>query len=192
MEWPLGRGWDLGREIDMNNQNALVKWRASSPARKKMDDALATYKPRPLEVKAPPQPAPIETTPLTVVDLPRICALHNRFYVARYIREGNGKWKHAQTIRVTEILYHLQYQGNGSGACVEGSLSDETCPWCGASGFGAVLCSKCHSEICYGLTTLGYFRCRRGCPGKGWIKRLPRIERGAVPRLNDQGTGGVS
>jgi hypothetical protein len=43
-----------------------------------------------------------------VLDLIRVCAVHDRPFAARYILNVDGIYRHQGTIRVTEKLYRLQ------------------------------------------------------------------------------------
>src|ERR1700679_3592275 len=47
-----------------------------------------------------------------VVDLPRVCAVHDKPYVARYVMGADGRFRHGQTIKVTRALWRVQYEGN--------------------------------------------------------------------------------
>ncbi len=49
-----------------------------------------------------------------VVDLPRLCAVHDRYYIARYIRDSKGQITFAQTIRMVDSLRE-QYEGPRNG-----------------------------------------------------------------------------
>jgi len=118
-----------------------------------------------------------------VVDLPRICAVHDRPYAARYVAGTDGRFRHAQTIGVTEALYLGQYADglNPTRFLNSGDLGDETCPWCGASGFGSVRCGTCNREICFGKTVGRYFRCRDSCGGQGTMVSEFRAHEGVTP-----------
>lgn len=182
--------------------NAIVKWRGpESEAGRKIDTALEKWghtgglqKLRRFEK--------VETSPLSrgqargreavyyapseaggqVVDLPRICAVHDKLYAARYIRGADGRFRHAQSIKVTDALYLGQYADNPHRTLVPaGDLADETCPWCGASGFSSVRCGSCGKEICYGKTTGRFFRCRASCPGQGNMVSKDRGHEGVTP-----------
>lgn len=165
---------------------ALVKWRPREiDAGNKMDTALARLR-RDGDVETrrsqslSPAPTPRGGE---VVDLPRVCAVHDRPYAARYIAGTDGRFRYAQTIRVTEALYLGQYADgiNQTRLVNGGDLGDETCPWCGASGFGSVRCGTCGKEICYGKTTGRYFRCRDSCGGQGTMVSEFRTHEGVTP-----------
>lgn len=118
-----------------------------------------------------------------IADLQRMCAVHTMPYAARYILGTDGRFRHAQTVRVTEALYLGQY-AESCRSCVVATedIGDESCPWCGASGFGAVLCSRCHTEVCYGRTTGRFFRCH--CGHQGNMVSEARLHAGVTPRLS--------
>ena len=99
-----------------------------------------------------------------VVDLPRVCALHDRPYVARYVMGADGRFRHGQTIKVTRALWRGEYEGNQNRYCVpHADIDDESCAWCGAHGRGSFLCPVCRTEVCRGRTADRYFRCRESC-----------------------------
>lgn len=162
---------------------ALVKWRggelvkAPSPIdenRRALNEALALLKPAP--------PARTQAAG-EIVDLPRLCGVHEgRAYAARYVRGSDGRFHHAQTIKVTEALFLGQYADSAQKAVVPGEdITDETCPWCGASGFGSIHCGTCGHEVCYGRTAGRFFRCRLSCGGKGNMTTDNRAHVGVAP-----------
>ena len=171
-----------------NMSNELVKWKPVSLAGRKMDLALAKVEPRRIQTQQPePAPAvaraeaPVAGEP---VDVPRWCSVHDgRVYMARYVRDDNGRFRYAQSIKATETLYLGQYAEslNGTLAVPGADLSEETCPWCGASGFGSIRCGKCGKESCYGRTTGRFFRCRKSCGGQGTMVPESRAHEGIQP-----------
>jgi hypothetical protein len=149
-------------------------------------DGLVLPKPKTELVVQKQNPAPvIARANGEVIDLPRICAVHDRYYVARYIRDSKGQITFAQTIRMVESLRD-QYEGsrNGIKTLSTGQLHDESCPWCGAHGYGAVKCGKCHAEVCFGRTdTKDNFRCTDRCGGGGKMVAEDRIQKGLAPAI---------
>lgn len=187
--------------------NALVKWRGpASEAGKRMDTALAKFR-QTAGLQKRGQSGELRSTAggqglvsyaaryITgaggeVVDLPRICAVHDKPYAARYITGADGRFHYSQTIRVTEALFLEQYADSPSHAGLHSSeLAEEYCPWCGGHGFGSVRCGTCGKEICYGKTTGRYFRCRDSCPGQGTIVTLSRMNEGLTPSSRRGGYG---
>jgi hypothetical protein len=171
---------------------ALVKWRpAELLPGSKMDAALAQLRhgteleqPRG-RVQAPPALAPKGGD---IVDLPRVCAVHDKPYAARYIAGADGRFHYSQTIRITESLYLEQYVDCSCQQHVQGNeLAEEFCPWCGGHGYVAVLCSRCRAEICYGKTVGRYFRCRESCGNEGTMRSEPRMHTGVTPGLPSRG-----
>ena len=123
-----------------------------------------------------------------VVDLPRVCALHDKPYVARYIADEAGiRFRHTQTIRVTQQLYESQYEEGGVCFIPACDLGEESCAWCGGHGVGSVLCGKCRKEVCYGKTVERHFRCRPSCGGEGKIVTDIRPVGGLIPSLGSDG-----
>src|SRR5580698_5743895 len=94
------------------NDQSLVR---VSPARDAMSNALArlrqgggiakTDRAQPV-VQPPPSHARG-----AIVDLPRICAVHDKPYASRYIRDAKGRFRYAQAIRITDRLCD-QYAAN--------------------------------------------------------------------------------
>jgi hypothetical protein len=170
----------------------LVKWHGGklvpSPiaeSRRAISEALALVKPS----SAWSNRADVCTCGVAeIVDLPRICAVHDKPFAARYVTGDDGRYRHAQTIRVTEALYLTQYADAAQRTLVPTeAIADETCPWCGASGFGAVLCRKCRAEVCYGKTAGRFFRCRDSCGHKGSMSSEDRTHKGIVPGIVRRG-----
>lgn len=124
-----------------------------------------------------------------VVDLPRICALHDKPYAARYIAGDDGRFRYAQTIKVTDALYLEQYADRvGEVRLLQGSeLAEEFCPWCGGHGRGSVCCGTCGKEICYGKSVGRYFRCRDSCGGQGTMVPQARMHAGVTPGTPPRG-----
>ena len=179
--------------------NELVKYRGPggtpSPARRAMDKALEKLRGRGQVEQRQAEtghimPArPVRVSIGEVIDLPRICAVHDRPYVARYIAGKDGRFHYAQTIRVTEALYQGQYAEGVHQTLTSGAVdsTDETCPWCGGHGFASILCKKCGEEICYGRTVGRYFRCRSSCGSEGKMIYENRAHGGITPSLGQRG-----
>jgi len=164
----------------------LVKWQGVNLAKPKASTSLERCREARAAAMAalerPPVPAlPVRLSPGLVVDLPRKCALHGGPYAARYVFDGR-RFRLGSMIAVTEALYLRQYAGNGCRVAVPSSdMGEETCPLCGASGLGAVLCHVCGLEVCYGRTAGRYFRCHPSCGGQGVMEPKARNEHGVSP-----------
>jgi hypothetical protein len=125
--------------------------------------------------------------PGDVVDLPRVCAVHDKPYDARYIMGADGRFRHAQTIQLTRALWRGQYEGNENRCVVDtADIDDESCAWCGAHGRGGVLCPSCNAEVCRGRMAEKYFRCRASCPGKGTAVRRSWTREGLRPEIGGE------
>jgi hypothetical protein len=122
-----------------------------------------------------------------VVDLPRVCAVHDKPYVARYVMGADGRFRHAQTIKVTRALWRGQYEGNQNRCVVHSAdIDDESCAWCGAHARGAVLCPECNAEVCRGRTVDNYFRCRASCQNEGMMVTGARTHEGLRPEIGGE------
>lgn len=115
------------------------------------------------------------------IDLPRICAVHDRPYMSRYIDNGKGFTYHGP-IKFTPSIAH-QYREK---SLVEFSqFGHETCAWCGAEGYAAVRCEHCQAEICYGKTDINQmFCCRPSCGSMGPLQYDGRRSVGVRPLLS--------
>ena len=123
--------------------------------------------------------------PGTPVDLLRICAVHDRPWIARYISHPRGSYL-AQTFPLTRSVYRHQYADNqNTGTVPSYCLEPESCPCCGActpDGFiASVLCNLCGMYACYGLTVDTMFHCRRSCGLRNYIKPATLDETGIIP-----------
>jgi hypothetical protein len=111
---------------------ALVKWRpAEVQPGNKMDTALARLRETEQAERWIPRSRPVLSPQAgEVLDLPRICAVHDKPYAARYIADADGRFRYAQTIRVTEALYLEQYADSvGQTRQLQGTeLAEEFCP----------------------------------------------------------------
>jgi hypothetical protein len=130
--------------------------------------------------------------PDDVVDLFRGCAVHDgRISAARYIKGNDGKFRYAQSIRVTESLYRLQYEANQN-AVGSRDITDqiEECAWCGATGLGPgpIHCPRCEaagriSMVCWGKTVGMLFRCCRTCGMEGHLVHRRIDSKGLNPHV---------
>jgi len=187
----------------MNDKLAIWKPPVSKDSRK-VDAALAKLRqagaleevrrPEKLETRRGQMLAPRAPISGEVVDLPRMCAVHDKPYVARYVMSAGGRFHYAQTIKVTQDLWSEQYQGNENARSVPSTqLGDEGCPWCGAHSvgwIGPVICSKCGAKVCFGRTARNYFRCRPSCNKEGYLRPVDGRENGLVP-VQRTGSGGA-
>lgn len=151
-----------------------------SPARKTIDLALSRIA-RPAIKQQQLRP----TGKAEPIDLPRICAVHDRPYMSRYIDNGKGFTYHGP-IKFTPSIA-LQYREKN---LVEFSqFGHETCAWCGAEGYAAVRCEHCQAEICYGKTDINQvFCCRPSCGSMGPLQYDGRRSVGVRPALSEAQT----
>ena len=174
--------WMGGKLVKRSSSSALQRCRASIEAAEAVlrpQEQTPAFRARPA---AQSITTPARPYPGLPVDLPRKCAVHGKPYAARYVFGDDGRFSLGSMIDVTGALYMRQYAGNQNMVIVpDADLEDETCPLCGASGFGAVLCGACKAEVCYGRTAAGYFRCHPSCTGHGVIRPVARVARGVVP-----------
>jgi len=110
-------------------------------------------------------------------ELPRVCAMFDKPYVARYTRGAGGLFRLAETVK-------LEAGGNAgkkSAAPKAVTLQQteisrdsphERCAWCGVKSY-LVHCSKCRAWVCAGRVSKRpdgrYFLCRASCGAKGLL-----------------------
>jgi hypothetical protein len=187
----------MGGELIRYNgdQHSLSK---VSVARRTMDLALATLRDAAPTVIEAAREQPYQILPPrqsrtgsgAVLDMPRVCAVHDRLYVSRYVQSVDGFFHYGQGIRITSKSSD-QYgpDMDDPGSFPSSDLDDEICPWCGASGLGAVLCLRCKADVCYGRTISDtVFHCRESCGHSGRITSQPRSIRGLRPQLGHRST----
>ncbi len=129
-----------------------------------------------------------------LVDLLRVCAVHDRPYIARYIKAADGRYHYSQTIQITKRSHREQYRDTSMGVQVSSRdlVGEESCAWCRARAeetghTRSVLCGGCHMEICYGRTTAdGYFHCRLSCGTHGELGHPSnRPQQGFRPEIRE-------
>jgi len=132
-----------------------------------------------------------------VVELLRVCAVHDRPYLARYIMGAEGLFHYAQSVKLSHQSYRDQYEDNPDGVEVNTSqlTGHESCAWCRADGeeLGqtiGVRCGKCGSVVCFGRTVSAgrYFYCRSSCGAEGQLPRhgISWSEHGNRPEIRGQ------
>jgi hypothetical protein len=104
-------------------------------------------------------------------ELPRVCAMFDKPYLARYTRGADGLFRFVETVKVESGT------GAGKGSAAQKAVTlkfseiskdspSSRCPWCGAKG-GVVICYACNAWVCRSKTTKrdgeDYFRCRASC-----------------------------
>ena len=183
----------MAGELVKWNGGQLVKPSPVEKCRQAREAAIALLRPheQTIRARAAGQDMAVSSRPSPgfPVDVPRICAVHFRhgnrhsgLYAARYVFGKDGRFRLGSMIALTEGLYMRQYAGNGERFTVPSDdLGEETCPLCGASGRGSVLCHVCGLEVCYGRTSGNYFRCFPGCGGEGVMKPRARVQHGVTP-----------
>jgi hypothetical protein len=153
--------------------------------------ALAIIDRKPL-IQRPAQPTiQVHEPTVGALDLPRVCALHQRPYVSRYISDGR-EFHYAQSIRMTDSLLNGQYNELEVQSFDTAYLEHEHCPWCGAysdSWTGPIACTGCCRLLCFGTTVRDYFRCP--CGKESRLIGGDRGESGFVPGYRTRSSGGV-
>jgi hypothetical protein len=138
--------------------------------------------------------SPVRNSGPEIVDVLRVCAVHDKPYFAVYLRSPIGRFKLIKTSKVRS-----QSSGGpgeaGAGRAVSIKAEDieegpgETCAWCGAgpkfssSGqrFSTVACF-CGEAVCTGRMRGNVFKCRDSCgfsspiashciPSKGTVRK---------------------
>jgi hypothetical protein len=114
-----------------------------------------------------------------IVDVPRICAVHDKAYLASYVRGVNGLFQFSKTIKPNSLPVGAGNSGAGpepETVKIDPDGPEEICAWCGAgpgvvSGkrYETILCNHCEAYICTGRTKDNFFRCRKSCGASGQI-----------------------
>jgi len=117
------------------------------------------------------------------IDVMRLCAAHGRPWAAIYIRQGDGSYRYAKSIRVTKALYRTQYTpGTQEVVTLDRRwLDEEECAWCGSCEEGIFWCGNCRKTVCGGMSNGRYFRCH--CGGEGWVEDRELQHVAFVPRI---------
>jgi len=153
-----------------------------------------------------PEPSPAGE----IVEIERVCAVHDKKYLALYVRNANG---HGLYTFLKSIPISASSSGGNVGAAkrvvtLEWTMMDpgswEKCAWCGTASqfmFGrwvnAVQCGACRAYVCLGQTVGTYFRCRESCGaagevGKRWVDSAGTTRKDAKPQPSGSGGGDVS
>jgi hypothetical protein len=112
-------------------------------------------------------------------ELPRVCAMFDKPYLARVIRGADGLFRLADIVKVEGGAG----AGKGSAAPKAVTLKSSEiskdrqpsrCPWCGAK--SVVFCYACNAWVCRGKTSKrngeDYFRCRASCGNEAPITEI--------------------
>ena len=162
--------------------NELVKWKPS-PASRKIEAALEKIRGSARPVARPVPAVEIELVAFAdIVDVPRICTVVRRPYVARYVLSG-GHFRYAQGIRHIQGLNAVKYESGVAATISWNDIGEEMCPWCHAVGWGAIRCGECTAFVCYGRTVGDWFKCC--CGNEGRLVQRNTDESGFVPRSAD-------
>jgi hypothetical protein len=150
----------------MSNELERRKLSASEAGRK-MDEALAKLG---LAEQASRQPGRLGVS--EIVEVPHVCAVFDKTYVAIYARRANELFRYQRSLRITDTedlgaggthvrLEDINIDPNGPPEC---------CAWCDAppqEAYGkrltTVKCGGCHAFVCLGKTKDNFFRCRPSC-----------------------------
>ena len=105
--------------------NEIQKW---TPREGRIAE-LRRYQETRLQVKTNSRLIPANNLPGEVIDLLRICAVHDKPYVARYILGADGVYRFSQTIQITKRSHRDQYEGNAQSHLVDSRnfAGDEAC-----------------------------------------------------------------
>jgi len=189
----------------------LIRWKPSSKVEDRVKQALqivqgnippvhrSTEQPpaerlmTPVPISNPPAnrppAAPAKQGAKDVIDVVRICAVHDKPYASRYVLGTDGRFRYAGPIQVTKSLYRLQYEDSGDIKVVPSvDIDVETCAWCAASGRGAIRCGRCRQLICRGKTVHKRFRCRESCGREGDLAHEDFENPGVNPFIDNWGS----
>ena len=176
-----------GGNLPARLENRIEQWR-----RRRSED-LVLQPPHGTNIRPRGTNSLIPSERGSVIDLPRVCAVHDQLWCARYIRQANGRFEYSLAVHASERLRQIQYApDNASVLPVDFNTGVEECPWCGAftrdGSSGSPFCYRCKARVCYGRTTRsGYIYCRASCSGEGQLIHCDEPEVGVVPELRRYG-----
>jgi hypothetical protein len=136
------------------------------------------------------KPAPVATDANEVIELPRVCGMFDKPWIARYVRGERGLFRLMDTAKPDSS----EVRGKGSAAAKDVTLKtsqitrdseQERCPWCGVKG-ALILCEACSSWVCRSQVTErngeNYFRCRASCGSEGGLTPVTEGFKGHVAK----------
>jgi hypothetical protein len=125
------------------------------------------------------KPAPLATGASEVIEVPRVCAMFDKPWVARYVRGARGLFRLMDTLKPDSG--NTAGAGKGSAAAKDVILTrsetsrdsePERCPWCGVKDT-LVFCESCGAWVCRSQVSKqngeDYFRCRASCGNAGTL-----------------------
>lgn len=137
----------------------------------KMDAALARARERDKESRSL-SPAPRGRVPAAgeTFELSAVCAVHDRPYVLRYIRQASGRLRFVESLKLQPARAKPReaLAGGAAGQMLplsEFESGEFPCPWCGAQDINGPC--DCGALVCGGRKRNGLFRCRDSC-GAQW------------------------
>jgi hypothetical protein len=104
-----------------------------------------------------------------IIELPRVCAMFDKPYIARYVRGADGLFRLLETAKFENSTGKRSVPKKRVNLSSSQKASDgpeERCSWCGVSG-APVNCGQCEMWVCSGQLRKqngrDYFRCRASC-----------------------------
>jgi hypothetical protein len=117
--------------------------------------------------------------------MPRACALVNRPYASYYLIGPDGAYRYSRSGQLNKASLRELFSGVGVGSyrMRAADIDEETCPWCGTSGNGAVHCPACNTFTCWGSVVDNCFwSCRASCGYSGKLARRAVEQIAMIPR----------
>lgn len=152
----------MGKELTRRGDDTLGK----------VEAALSRAKEREKETRSlPPAPRGSVSAGGEIFELAAVCAVHDRSYVLRYIRQASGLLRFTESLKAAapgnprqrisgaagQVLPLAEFEGGSEFPC--------PCPWCGSNSInGPCICG---ALVCGGRKRNGVFRCRDSC-GAEW------------------------
>lgn len=130
-------------------------------------------------------------------ELPRVCAMFDKPYLARYVRGAGGLFRLSETVKLESAGAAVgQTIGQKSVTLTFAEISkdspQERCPWCGVKG-ALIICSKCNCWVCRSQVTKRgkdeLFRCRKSCGLEGILSIRVEEFSGAKGPTKPEGQG---
>lgn len=114
-----------------------------------------------------------------VAELPRVCAMFDKPYIARYARGERGMFRCLGTVKLEAGTTAGAGKGSAAGKPVTLKFAEisrdsepERCAWCGVKG-ELIFCDNCGAWVCRSQVSQrdgkDYFRCRASCGSEGFL-----------------------
>lgn len=173
----------------------IVKWNPNLAVSRRIEEALELVNQKAPAVRRVEQSRPLWGSNLLapqtatalpqVVAMPRVCTIVGNPYAAYYPLSPDGAYRYSRSGQLNKASLRELFSGVGVSKYRMRSedIDEENCPWCGASGQGAVHCTRCDAFTCWGsVVDNRFWRCRPSCGFSSELVRRAVEHIGIIPR----------